>query len=302
MMRMRYATNAPPWESRESRESRRRNAFTLIELLVVIGIIAVLVGILVPVVSSSRRHARDLTCTSNMRQIALALISYAGQNKGAFPPNNGENGQFWYLQSLIGPYLTAPEVVGRSGEIPAGAEVSAGLAGGVFVCPNDLPDSVRSYSMNLYASGDVSSHVRKLLEGDKPRGRLFKLGGGDGSRLALLLESWPELPVKGTNPTKYTAQAIIGLLGKPGARFGGGAGIGWKTPPDATPGRFADRDSQITFYRHDRSHRMEEPTGRANFAFLDGHVALLRQDELVRGDKYSSYLVLWSPVDRELEQ
>jgi prepilin-type N-terminal cleavage/methylation domain-containing protein/prepilin-type processing-associated H-X9-DG protein len=283
--------------------SWRTSGFTLIELLVVVGIIGVLVGILVPVVSSARRQARDVQCASNMRQICFALIAYAGQSNGSFPPNSGESGQFWYLKSLIGPYLTAPQQVGRAGAVPAGADPSVGLAGGVFVCPNDMEDAGRSYSMNLYASGGVSSHVHKLLDGANAPGKLFKYGtGGDSSRLMLLLETWTELPVKGTDPVIHVAQAIVGLHGKPGERFGGNRGIGWKTPPDATPGRFGDRDSQITFYRHDRPHKMEEPRGRCNFAFADGHVAMLRQDELVRGDRFSSYVALWSPLDRELEQ
>jgi prepilin-type N-terminal cleavage/methylation domain-containing protein/prepilin-type processing-associated H-X9-DG protein len=276
--------------------------FTLIELLVSIAIIALLVGILFPVIGKVRRQGRDVACASNMRQVCVALIAYAGQNKGAFPPNSGESGQFWYLESLIGPNLTAPDKVGRAGEVPPGADPTAGLAGGVFVCPNDLDDSVRSYSMNFYASGGVSAAAQKKLDGPERPGTLFKLGNGsDGSRLMLLLESWPELPVKGTAPLKYTAQAVVGFAGRPGARFGANRGIGWKTPPDATFGRFADRDSQITFYRHDRTGKMVEPHGRANFGFVDGHVAMLRNDELIANDRTSSYLALWSPIDREVE-
>ncbi|MGB7160921.1 MAG: DUF1559 domain-containing protein [Tepidisphaeraceae bacterium] len=278
------------------------SAFTLIELLVVIGIIGVLIAILVPTISSARRQGRDVACASNMRQICLALIAYAGQNGGYYPPNSGESGQFWYLEPLIGQHLTAPDRVDRAGAVPAGADASAGLAGGAFVCPNDLDDSVRSYSMNLYASGGVSSGVKKRLDGPNPPGRLFKFGTGkQSSELMLLVESWPELPVKGTDPIKHVAQAIVGLHGKPGERFGGGAGINWQTPPDATPGRFADRDSQITFYRHDRRDRLEEPRGRAHFGFADGHVALLNQGELVTGDKFSSYAALWCPIDRAIE-
>jgi prepilin-type N-terminal cleavage/methylation domain-containing protein/prepilin-type processing-associated H-X9-DG protein len=283
---------------------RKEAAFTLVELLVVLGIITILVSILLPVLSSVRRRGRDITCTSNMRQICTALISYASQNHGSFPTIASNTGLYWFHEPVIGQYLTAPDKVGRPGAVPEGADPSAGLAGGVFRCPNDLDDSVRSYSMNFYASGAVGAKTQKFLNGPKSPGKLFKLGGGgsDNSKLILLLETWPELPVEKSSPLVYTAQAVAGLVGKPGARFGGGKGITWKTPVDATPGRFADRASQITFYRHDpRRHTMEEPSGRCNFGFIDGHVVMMSQSDLVKGDGTSSYAALWSPMDQMVE-
>jgi prepilin-type N-terminal cleavage/methylation domain-containing protein/prepilin-type processing-associated H-X9-DG protein len=66
--------------------SRRRGAFTLIELLVVIGIIAILMSILIPTLRGVRRQAYVVQCSSNMKQVATALIMYIQENKGRHPP------------------------------------------------------------------------------------------------------------------------------------------------------------------------------------------------------------------------
>ncbi len=68
---------------------RDRCAFTLIELLVVIAIIALLLGILAPVLSSARKRARETVCAARLKQWGIGFACYATENNGVWPHCDG---------------------------------------------------------------------------------------------------------------------------------------------------------------------------------------------------------------------
>ncbi|MCD6352187.1 MAG: DUF1559 domain-containing protein [Armatimonadetes bacterium] len=89
-----------------------RRGFTLIELLVVIAIIAILAAILFPVFARAKAKARQASCASNLKQIALAMLMYVQDYDSKFPistppcvAGNGQDGLTspWWM--LCMPYV-----------------------------------------------------------------------------------------------------------------------------------------------------------------------------------------------------
>ena len=124
------------------RTPNRKNAFTLVELLVVIGIIAVLISVLLPALSKARRSAATVKCSSNMRQIGMAILQYTTNNKGVLFPSQVlrksassqtiyADGFNWASELVAQKYITAPNAYTASGQLQFPSD-------SVFRCPEGI--------------------------------------------------------------------------------------------------------------------------------------------------------------------
>ncbi len=256
--------------------TRRRDAFTLIELLVVISIIALLIAILLPALGAAREAARTTQCSSNLRGLAQALTAFATDNKDKFPQNftrdpaTGDLNE-WYDEDRIGDYL--PD---------QGQTSSDTIDGFIMFCPLDT-EAQRNYCMNARASSDAAVGGY--------RGNLGKAWGAsvtNATEMILLGEGFSRF---GNSP-RFSGSTFGGKAGwRPGERFASGRSYG--------AGSWGSVKSEVNWSLHG-DEPADNPDGRAQFAYADGHVSMEESSELVDLTTFkSTYEALWAPDDED---
>jgi len=125
-------------------------AFTLMELLVVIAIIAVLAGLLLPVVSKAKEQGRSTACLSNLRQLGIALQLYVQDNQNQLPvmydallSTNAPATNSATVDIVLTNYLGTPKILR---------------------CPSDdkqlFEQTASSYAWNVLLNGQDADHLQ----------------------------------------------------------------------------------------------------------------------------------------------
>jgi general secretion pathway protein G len=147
------------------RTRRGQSAFTLVELLVVIGIISTLIGILLPALAGARRTARSANCLNKLRQIGIATVMYAQENRGLLPRST---------HSALA-YKVMPWGYALSRQLTKSSYTGPGpawdaLFNGFYRCPADEREGKWSYGKNVWF--ELQPAEAGEVEG-KPSGSVF---------------------------------------------------------------------------------------------------------------------------------
>jgi len=242
-------------------------AFTLIELLVVIAIIAILAALLLPVLSRAKGKGQAAACLSNTRQIGLAMVMYANDNRDGLPD------QWWF----VGPYQnSAGKACGGEWKATPAIQLDPMLKSPkVWVCPakkRGLTYKTEPGEFNPAYTGFLSYGFNYL-------------GVFTDSHTTRRLSSVPR-------PVEVIAMTEVNGTDNP-AEIGGGIGnekadAAWLDGYWAS-GCFPEATAPIHNQNFRWQSQMKKHNFRVNIVYVDGHSALQRPSRIYWGQFYAKF-------------
>ncbi len=203
------------------RPSSARKAFTLVELLVVIGIIALLVGILLPTLNRAREAGNRTKCLSNLRSIYQMLKIYEVTYQGASPLGmSGSEPRLSYFLSRGSPTGGVPTSIGQ---LFSANIIKQGISGEVFYCPSYVGASIwHDYNGTsnpwpptspFYTDIGTAQHGCRMSYSQRPFD-LPRLGKGGGVLREVNVVAYP--PTDKIPPSRYPGPFLVGPFQWPG--------------------------------------------------------------------------------------
>ena len=280
------------------------------ELLVVIGIIALLIGILLPALSKARKAANETKCMNNVRQICLGTIMFADANKGTLPDEGGDgtitsqialastppswdNERLWF--NAIPLNLSQPTYCDQQvNYLVSGVPLPGPGSKGIFVCPMADQPGLQFAELGPGAISTRDGYV--WLNGGAP-----PMGAGNQSRPTYFCYNLnSKLNATYNAPPKMSqlspASSVVLFTEK-------------RMAPDELPAADKNHDKSLGQVKAEHKRFAARHRKGGFLGFADGHVSWFSNSELttphsiVNGtEDYNDHdRVLWDPFPGAIE-